>query len=53
MLMKLLHCPCGVLIKGRSDEEILANARAHLASEHPELRDEYTDEQILSMTTGS
>jgi predicted small metal-binding protein len=42
-----LSCPCGEWIKGKDEDELVANARAHLAAEHPDL--DYTREEILFM----
>jgi predicted small metal-binding protein len=40
-----LECPCGVLITGKDEDELVANVRAHLAAEHP--GHDYTREEIL------
>lgn len=47
--MKVVHCPCGVNVEGGSDDEIVANVEAHIASDHPELVGKQSREQILEM----
>jgi len=42
-----LKCPCGELIRGKDEEELLKNVREHLAEKHPGR--EYTDGEILFM----
>jgi hypothetical protein len=44
-----LRCPCGVLIEGETEDELVEHVRAHLRERHPELADAYTREQILFM----
>jgi hypothetical protein len=43
-----LECPCGQLITGREQAELVTNARVHLQAEHPQLGESYSAEQILS-----
>ena len=47
--MKVVHCPCGVNIEGGSDDEIVTNVEAHIASDHPEMAGKYSREQVLEM----
>lgn len=42
-----LTCPCGELLKGADEDELVANVQAHLKEKHPD--HEYTREQILFM----
>jgi hypothetical protein len=44
-----LQCPCGELIVGESEDELVEKANAHLAQEHPKLAGTYTRDQILVM----
>ena len=46
--MKALSCPCGEQVTGATDEELISNVNAHIDSKHPEMRGQYSDEQILS-----
>ena len=47
--MKVFHCPCGVNVEGESDDRLVENVQAHVASDHPEMADKYSREDILSM----
>jgi hypothetical protein len=42
-----LTCPCGELIEGSTDDELVERTQAHLAEKHP--GHEYTREQILAI----
>ena len=42
-----LMCPCGELIAGKDEDELVENVQAHLKEKHPD--HEYTREQILFM----
>ena len=44
-----LDCPCGERLVGRDEDELVANAFAHLRAVHPQLADEYTRDHILMM----
>ena len=46
---KVINCECGEVVRAHSDEELLAAVQAHVAGNHPELRDKLTPEDILSM----
>jgi hypothetical protein len=45
----VLNCPCGAVLTGRDEDEIVRVARAHLRDRHPEMADDYDREQILSV----
>lgn len=40
-----LRCPCGVLIQGEDEDDLVEKAQGHLRDVHPGR--EYTREQIL------
>lgn len=42
-----LQCPCGTLIEGKDEDDLVAKVQAHLAEEHPGR--EYTPGEILFM----
>jgi hypothetical protein len=44
-----LRCPCGELIEGEDEDELVEKAIEHLAEKHPDLAEAYTREQILFM----
>jgi hypothetical protein len=47
--MKLLHGPGGEEITGSDEDELVTNAKQHLAAVHPDRADEYEREHILFM----
>jgi hypothetical protein len=47
--MKVVHCPCGTDIAGETDDDLVANVEAHLASDHPDQAGKYSRDQILAM----
>ena len=49
MATKIVHCPCGKDVEGSSDDELVTNVEAHVASDHPEMVGKYSREQILEM----
>jgi len=42
-----LTCPCGELIQGKDEDELVEKVKAHLAEKHP--GHEYSREEILFM----
>ena len=44
-----LHCPCGKLITGKDEDELVVNAQEHLTAEHPDR--EYGRDEILFLAT--
>lgn len=46
---RVIACECGYTIRGATDAELLANAKAHIAQAHPELIDKITDADFLAM----
>jgi predicted small metal-binding protein len=47
--MQVVHCPCGVDVKGESEDELVENVQGHIASDHPDMVGKYSREQILEM----
>lgn len=47
--MKVINCEDGEVITGADDDELVANARAHIDAAHPDLRDKLSREDILKM----
>ena len=43
-----LRCPCGELIVGDDEDELVAKAETHLEQEHPDLAGVYSREDILT-----
>jgi predicted small metal-binding protein len=48
-MAKLINCECGQVVHGESDDELVANAEAHIERDHPELVGKVTREDLLGM----
>lgn len=48
-MAKLINCECGEVVRGGSDEELIAAATAHITRDHPNLIGKLSREDILSM----
>lgn len=46
---KRLRCPCGELIEGKDEDELVERTNAHLAEQHPHLAGHYSRDEILFM----
>jgi len=44
--MKLINCECGYVARGENDDEVVSAIRAHMRSDHPELLDKVSDEDL-------
>jgi hypothetical protein len=44
-----LPCPCGELILGENEDDLVEKAFAHLREKHPEMVNDYQREHILFM----
>ncbi len=49
--MKVINCEDGVVVTGADDDELVANARAHIAEAHPDLDGKLSREDILKMAS--
>lgn len=45
----IIECACGAVIRGDSDQQLLAAARLHIEAEHHELGGPPRDEDLLAM----
>ena len=46
---KNLACPCGEMIRGENEDDLVAKTQAHLREKHPDKVDDYTRDMILFM----
>jgi len=46
-----LICPCGQLIEGKDEDDLVEKVQDHLKERHPELAGHYDREDILFMAT--
>ena len=49
-MARLINCECGQVVRGDSDDELVANAEAHMREAHPELAGRMSREDILGMS---
>lgn len=47
--MKVINCECGYAVQGEDDDELVANAEAHIQRDHPDLVGQMSREQLLGM----
>jgi hypothetical protein len=47
--MKAVHCPCGEVVEGETDDKLVEGVEQHIQDRHPEIVGQYSREQILSM----
>jgi predicted small metal-binding protein len=45
-----LPCPCGLMIRGENEDDLVDKAMEHLRDKHPDRADEYSREHILFMS---
>lgn len=45
----VLQCPCGVTLRGDTEDEIVERSFAHLQEAHPDMAGDYEREHILFM----
>jgi predicted small metal-binding protein len=48
-MARIINCECGQTVRGETDEEVVANAEAHVRQDHPELVGSITREDLLAM----
>ena len=48
-MAKLINCECGQVVRGADDDELVANAEAHINRDHPEMVGKVTREGLLGM----
>jgi len=46
-MAKQITCECGAVIRGQSDDEVVEGARAHMRTDHPELFDKVSRDDLL------
>jgi hypothetical protein len=48
-MARKVECPCGVTVRGDSDDELVGNVEQHVQADHPEMVGTMSREQILGM----
>lgn len=45
-MLRQVRCECGYIARSRSDDEVIALTLAHVATDHPELADTETADDV-------
>jgi predicted small metal-binding protein len=48
-MARQITCECGHVVRGESEDEIVDLTREHLRSDHPQLSDRVTREEIVAL----
>jgi predicted small metal-binding protein len=46
-MARQVKCECGYVVRADTDDEVLSTLREHIRSDHPDLADKISDDQIL------
>jgi predicted small metal-binding protein len=46
-MARQVKCECGYVARAQTDQEVLADIREHIRTDHPELLGKVGDEQII------
>ena len=49
-MAKLINCECGQVVRGETDDELIANAEAHIERDHPDLVGKISRDDLLAMS---
>jgi predicted small metal-binding protein len=47
LMSKLIRCECGFVARGESDDEVIGAIRGHMATDHPDLAESVSREDLL------
>jgi predicted small metal-binding protein len=48
-MAKVINCECGYVVRGESDDELVAKAENHIRESHPDMVGKLSREDILGM----
>jgi predicted small metal-binding protein len=48
-MAKVINCECGQVVRGETDDELVANVEEHVRTDHPDLVGTMSREDILAM----
>jgi hypothetical protein len=49
-MAKLINCECGQVVRGETDDELIAAAEEHIDGNHPELVGKVSRDDLLAMS---
>jgi predicted small metal-binding protein len=47
-MAKVINCDCGYVVRGESDDELVAQAEQHISEQHPEMVGKVSREDLLA-----
>lgn len=47
-MARVINCECGYVVKGDTDEELLANAERHIRDAHPDMVGKVSRDDLLA-----
>lgn len=47
-MARVINCECGYVVKGDTDEELLANAERHIRDVHPDMIGKVSRDDLLA-----
>jgi predicted small metal-binding protein len=48
-MAKMIKCSCGKIVRGDTDDELLANAEQHIREDHPDMVGKIGRDDLLAM----
>jgi predicted small metal-binding protein len=48
-MAKEVNCPCGVTVRGDTDDELVTNVNEHVQADHPEMVGTMTRDKIMEL----
>ncbi len=48
-MAKVINCECGFVVRGETEDELVANAEDHMREAHPDLAGKVSREDLLAM----
>ena len=48
-MAKLINCECGEVVRGETDDDLVAAATAHIDRDHPDLVGKLSRDDLLAM----
>jgi predicted small metal-binding protein len=46
---KVINCECGQVVRGKNEDELVANVEEHVRTDHPQLVGKMSRKDILAM----
>ena len=48
LMARVINCDCGYVVRGETDEELLAGAHRHIEESHPDMIGKVSDSDLLA-----